>query len=114
MHERKRELLKETEELVCGDRHEDYGDATTNHTRIAGAWNWWIANRRWAGNPLTAYDVAMMMSLVKFARCQQRPHHDSHVDIAGYAAVAEEIYEKIMEVDNGGTSEPTSSHEGAE
>ena len=108
MHEDKKSVLEEAIDKVCGDRHDDYGDATLNHTRIAALWNVWITNRRWAGQPLTAYDVAMMMNLTKFARCMHKPKQDSHVDIAGYAAVTNEIYETIVGVKiNGGTEEPT-------
>ena len=65
MHEDKKSVLEEAIDKVCGDRHDDYGDATLNHTRTAALWNVWITNRRWAGQPLTAYDVAMMMNLTK-------------------------------------------------
>jgi|TARA_S200002703_G_scaffold61694_1_gene53604 hypothetical protein len=114
MHEKKLDVLEGAIENVCGDRHKDYGDSLVNHTRIANLWNTWITGREWSGKPLTAYDVAMMMGLVKVARCMNRPKLDSHIDIAGYAAVAEDIYEKIMEADNGGTTEPTSSNDGTE
>ena len=97
MNDIKKELLEEAAGLVSGQRAEDYGDATANHMRIAEVWNTWIMNRTWQG-PLTAYDVSMMMALVKFARCQQKPSHDSHVDIAGYAAVSEKIYEDLVGV----------------
>ena len=89
------DILNKAKELVCGDRAKDYGDATVNHMRIAQFWNAWVMNRTWQG-PLTAYDVSMMMALVKFARCPQKPSHDSHVDIAGYAAVSEKIYEDLV------------------
>ena len=55
----------------------------------------------------------MMMSLVKFARCQQQPNHDSHVDIAGYSAVSEDIYEKIMEVEDDRESGPSTENSGS-
>ena len=114
MHEKKMNVLEGAIENVCGDKHTDYGDAFVNHTRIANLWNEWIAGREWSGNPLTAYDAAMMMGLVKVARCMNKPKLDSHIDIAGYAAVAEDIYERIMEVDNGGTTEQTASDDRAE
>ena len=98
MNDIKKELLEEAAGLVSGQRAEDYGDATANHMRIAEFWNTWIMNRTWQG-ALTAYDVSMMMALVKFARCQQKPSHDSHVDIAGYAAVSEKIYEDFVGVE---------------
>ena len=53
----------------------------------------------------------MMMALVKFARCQHRPATDSHIDIAGYAAVAEDICQTFIDIekedDNGGEEKPT-------
>jgi hypothetical protein len=114
MHEKKIDVLEGAIQIVCGERHEDYGDAFVNHTRIASFWNAWITGREWSGSPLTAYDVAMMMGLVKVARCMNKPKLDSHIDIAGYAAIAEDIYEKIMEVDNGRAAEPSASNGGTQ
>ena len=107
----KSELLAEAESLVTGPRANDYGDAAINHLRIAALWNVWIGNREIPG-PISAYDAAMMMALVKFARCQHRPATESHIDIAGYAAVVEDIYQTFinMETDeeaNAGEKEPT-------
>ena len=106
----KSELLAEAESLVTGPRANDYGDAAINHLRIADLWNVWIANRAVPG-PISAYDAAMMMALVKFARCQHRPATESHIDIAGYAAVAEDICQTLIDIkkedDNGRKEEPT-------
>ena len=108
----KSELLDEAKSLVTGPRAQSYGDATINHMRIADLWNAWLNNRSWAHHGvITPYDVSMMMSLVKFARCQQQPNHDSHVDIAGYSAVCEDIYEQIKGVKDGREEEPSSSAE---
>ena len=44
------------------------------------------------GNEIHPYDVAMMMMLVKVARLMHSPgHQDSHIDLAGYASILEEI-----------------------
>ena len=106
----KSELLAEAERHVPGPRANDYGDAAINHLRIADLWNVWIANRAVPG-PISAYDAAMMMALVKFARCQHRPATESHIDIAGYAAVAEDICQTLIDMEkeeeNGGKEEPT-------
>ena len=106
----KSELLAEAESLVTGPRANDYGDAAINHLRIAALWNVWIGNREIPG-PISAYDAAMMMALVKFARCQHRPATESHIDIAGYAAVAEDICQTLIDIkkeeENGGKEEPT-------
>ena len=106
----KSELLAKAESLVTGHRADAYGPSAINHLRIADFWNVWIANRSVPG-PISAYDAAMMMALVKFARCQHLPSTDSHADIAGYAAVAEDICQTLIDIEkekeNGGKEEPT-------
>jgi hypothetical protein len=105
----KSELLADAESLVTGPRANAYGSSAINHLRIADLWNVWIANRAVPG-PISAYDAAMMMALVKFARCQHLPATDSHTDIAGYAAVAEDIYQTLIQMEeeaNAGEEEQT-------
>ena len=105
----KSELLANAESLVTGSRANAYGSSAINHLRIADLWNVWIANRAVPG-PISAYDAAMMMALVKFARCQHLPATDSHTDIAGYAAVAEDIYQTLIQMEeeaNAGEEEQT-------
>jgi len=105
----KSELLADAESLVTGPRANAYGPSAINHLRIADLWNVWIANRA-APGPISAYDAAMMMALVKFARCQHLPATDSHTDIAGYAAVAEDIYQTLIQMEeeaNAGEEEQT-------
>jgi hypothetical protein len=98
------DMLRQAATLVGGQRAKDYGDKTENHQRIADLWNYWIMNR--PGHRLaqiTAYDVAMMMVLMKISRLMHTPgHSDSHVDIAGYASIAEEI-SRTMEKKNENT-----------
>jgi len=97
-----KEMLEQTTALVGGQRAKDYGDKTTNHERIAKLWNMWFDETRTGGKEtklhltpngsISAYDVAMMMLMVKIARLMHSPGHtDSHVDIAGYASILEEI-----------------------
>ena len=90
------DMLRQAASLVGGQRAKDYGDKTENHQRIAELWNTWMTERY--GNyafDLGAYDVAIMMILMKISRLMHSPgHNDSHVDIAGYAAIAEEIWVK--------------------
>ena len=109
--ETKSELLIEAEALVTGPRAEAYGDAAVNHERIADLWNCWLRNRSWGSSGIiTSYDAAMLMMLVKVARCQEKPGHDSHVDIAGYAAVMADIYEQTTGARrDGGQKTPTST-----
>ena len=83
------DMLRHAASLVGGQRAKDYGDKTENHQRIADLWNYWLDSKF---GKITAYDVAIMMLLLKVARLMHTPgHSDSHVDIAGYASIAEEI-----------------------
>jgi hypothetical protein len=93
------DMLLHAAELVGGQRAEDYGDKTENHKRIAALWTYWMVESRKNPNydspEINAYDAAMMMLLVKVARLMHSPgHQDSHVDIAGYASIMEEIANK--------------------
>lgn len=92
------EMLKHAADLVGGQRAIDYGDKTVNHERIAFLWNAWLTEswKRRDSIEITAYDVAMMMLLLKVARLMHSPgHQDSHVDIAGYASILEEITSEL-------------------
>ena len=92
------DMLLKAAELVGGQRAADYGDKYENHRRIADLWNMWLKETRAGNNVLSecqeihAYDVAMMMLLLKIARLMHSPgHQDSHIDIAGYASILEEV-----------------------
>ena len=75
-------LLNKTERVVYGQRQKDYGDAKTNHERIAQIWSVTL------GVPVTWQQVVQCMVGVKLARLANTPdHEDSYIDIAGYAAV---------------------------
>jgi hypothetical protein len=66
------------------DRGATYGDAFTNHARIAEIWRVILGKHN-----ITPEQVAQCMIAVKLARLVQTPgHYDSYVDICGYAGVA--------------------------
>ncbi|WNO25814.1 hypothetical protein SEA_GOIB_72 [Gordonia phage Goib] len=82
----KGEILAKADELVNGDRNKNYGDAKTNHQRIADMWSVILAK------PVEAHEVAACMVALKLARLIETPDHlDSWVDMAGYAAIGGEI-----------------------
>lgn len=88
-------FLSKVNEIVTGPREKEYGDKTENHARIAKLWNMWLTETKEDGDAITPYDVATMMLMVKLARLMQSPgHQDSHIDIAGYVACMEEIYDR--------------------
>lgn len=72
-------VLSEAENLVNGSRMDEYGDIKESFRRIARLWGGYL------DIPLSSHDVAHMMILLKVSRAKNGYHHDSAVDIAGYA-----------------------------
>lgn len=87
-------VLQEAQRLVHGDRGNDYGHPADDLGRTAAIWSGIF------GMTFTAEMVALAMIGVKTSRLMnslsrgQRPHHDSVVDIAGYAEVINMIDER--------------------
>ena len=77
-------VLSTAQKLISGDRREDYGPAKESFEHIACYWSQFL------GYTITSRDVAMMMVLFKVAREANSHKTDNLVDIAGYAALAEE------------------------
>jgi len=79
------QLLREAEEITCGDRRIAYGDPVTNHERIAA-----IASAA-TGHQLSAHDVVMVLIAAKMARARISPmKRDHYVDMMAYAGIAYE------------------------
>jgi hypothetical protein len=87
--------LLDAAKLAVGDRGLNYGRPEDNFARIAAHWNAFLFNRgivASGGGLVSASDVAIMCALLKIARLENDPgHHDSWVDLAGYAACGAEI-----------------------
>jgi len=80
------DCLRQAASLISGSRHEDYGDARENFSRIAAYWSVRL------GIPVSAVDVADCLALMKMARKDKTPGHtDSAADACGYIALAIEI-----------------------
>ena len=91
-------------ELSVKDREGHYGSPQQNFDRIAALWNVILAGKlghdyddeidelKSRYYEISAADVAMMMVAVKLSRLIETPDHDdSAVDLAGYAALLQEI-----------------------
>lgn len=79
-------LLNEAASII-GERGQDYGDIENNFENIAR-----IANAMLQDTQLTAYDIAIVLAAVKFARIKQSPwKRDNYVDGVNYLAFAGEI-----------------------
>jgi len=86
-------VLKEAQAIIYGDRENTYGHPSKNLKAIAAMWNAYLNSV--GGRELNAQDVCVMMVLLKGARLANDPnHHDSVVDICGYAALIERCEER--------------------
>ena len=90
------EILTTAEQYVSADRNDQYGEPEDNFSLIAEYWSVYLGDR---DGILDAFDVSVMMALLKVARLSKRPvSPDSAVDLAGYAACAGEILENTRRV----------------
>ena len=81
-----KEILKEANELIAGERHKDYGDKVENHNNIAKLWSAYLDSK------IETHDVAIMMVLLKIARTKLGDvSKDTYVDMSAYGAIAGEI-----------------------
>ena len=78
MHEQK-SILQEAEEIVNGDRQQDYGDMQQSFDNIAKMWS------VIAGTEISARQVGLMMISLKDVRENNKPKRDNVVDISGYS-----------------------------
>jgi hypothetical protein len=84
----RKEILDRAAECVLQDRNTQYGSPEDSFSEIAGLWSFFL------GTKVKAYQVAVMMALMKIARIKYNPTHaDSWVDLAGYAACGSEASE---------------------
>ena len=81
------QLIQEADELINGDRHQNYGDASDNFTRIATLWSSYL------GHEIKMHDVGIMMALLKVSRISfdHEKARDSFIDAIGYMALAGEL-----------------------
>lgn len=80
------DILSTAWDYVTKDRDATHGDAERNFQTIAAYWSTHL------GHPVTAPDVAVMMTLLKLARIKSNPGHaDNWIDGAGYMACGGEI-----------------------
>ena len=74
-------ILHQAEQLITGDRNNQYGPPTQDFKRTAEMWQAYL------GIPVKAHDVAALMCLLKLSRISWQPDkQDSWIDLAGYSA----------------------------
>lgn len=83
-------ILRNAADLIGGDRNDQHGDRSVCLSNIATLWNAYLEIRK--PGPLSAKDVAIMMSLLKIARMESGSvNPDNAIDGAGYLALAGEL-----------------------
>lgn len=77
--DQEKSILQEAEDIVNGDRQQDYGDMQKSFDNIAKMWS------VIAGAEISARQVGLMMIALKLVRDNNKPKRDNVVDVAGYA-----------------------------
>lgn len=91
-------MLQQAEDLIGGQRQQDYGNKLQNFSQIAMLWQGTLAMKLAPGQRITPEDVALCMMQVKIARLAKSPDHkDSIVDVAGYAGCYDTLQEERAE-----------------
>ena len=85
MEKERAAALNEAHNLITHERAQQYGDASQNFSKIAQLWEMYLKR------PVSAYDVAFMLHLLKTGRLMNGYHKDSNVDRIGYLALASEM-----------------------
>jgi hypothetical protein len=78
-------ILNEALQIVTSDRNKSYGEPEANQGRIAALWSTFL------GIEITPRQACLMMALTKIAREAHGPKRDNLIDLAGYAAIADEL-----------------------
>ena len=85
------EPIEKGQELISGDRHEEYGEAIDNMRDIVSGWNVIINIAMEKYGRLLPFHVCLMMDWLKTCRaCRSPDKIDSYSDKVGYAGLAYE------------------------
>ena len=80
------DFLREAMVCTAETKQKEHGERVANHNNIAKLWSWYLRKE------VTAYDVAMMMALLKIARTKTgSANKDDIIDGAAYLAIAGEL-----------------------
>ena len=85
--------LEEAAKIISGNRQDDYGTPEDSFDRIAEYWSAYMNHKGILKANLDCRDIAMMMVLFKIAREEHSHKHDNLVDICGYTAILDNMYE---------------------
>jgi hypothetical protein len=78
-----------------GERQMNYGHPNQDFQRTASMWTAFLAHKLVPGAVITMEEMALMMGQLKMSRLASTPgHHDSIVDLIGYAICYDRLGEK--------------------
>jgi hypothetical protein len=86
-----RDYLNEARATIQ-DRGRDYGHPTDNMSRTAALWSAYLEM------PITDYQVANCMALVKLARSMETAKTDTYIDFVAYAALGAQLHTEENEL----------------
>lgn len=84
-------IAAEAQDMVYGDRQDDYGHPREDFTRAAILWTGLLQHKLADGAFVDADDIARCMIGVKLARDVHAPKRDNRVDIVGYAITLDRL-----------------------
>lgn len=85
------DFAKSLDEILSG-RGQEYGDSSRMLTKIAAMWSLIL------GHNITPKEVGLMMVGMKILREGQRHKKDNLLDIAGYAAILSDLFDKSQQL----------------
>jgi hypothetical protein len=77
---------------IIQDRGMDYGHPSDNMARTAALWSSYLEM------PITDYQVANCMALVKIARSMESAKVDNYIDASAYLAIAGQLHTEENEL----------------
>jgi hypothetical protein len=83
------EALERAREMVGVSKREAYGPPKVHFGRVAGLWNAYLVAK--GSRVIKARDIPAMMVLYKLSREMESHSQDNVVDMAGYAALLEDL-----------------------
>jgi hypothetical protein len=89
------QILDFAKAVVTGERVDQYGQPEKSFGTIAELWSDYLSASFDRSLDIGGIDVALMMVLLKVARSIESSKLDNYIDIAGYAACAGEMEEKV-------------------
>ncbi len=88
---KRKSILEEAEELISGDRRDDYGTAEESFTAMSVVGTVVLRNKLKDKCMLTPLDVALLNIAFKLVRESHAHKRDNLSDIGGYAELADQL-----------------------